>query len=165
MIRPHGVKGECKVVLESDDPNRICNLKRVWLGHSPESSTSYEILTSRLHTSKHGISVLMQLVGVQTVSDVQTLGKPFVFAHVDDLPPLSPGEYYLHDLIGVDILNEEGEMIGFIKDVMETQAHPVYLIDRDDLEDTLIPGVPEFIISVDIHQRQMMIRSMEGLLD
>jgi len=107
----------------------------------------------------------MQLVGVQTVSDVQRLGKPLVFAHIDDLPPLNSGEYFLHDLIGVKILNEDGEMIGVIKDVWETQAHPLYLIDRDEHKDALIPAVAEFIVSTDMHQRQMMIRSMEGLLD
>lgn len=165
MTRPHGVKGECKVIPESDDPDRIRNLKRIWLGRTPESSASYEILSSRLHTSKHGISVLMQLAGIQSVSDVQRLRKPLVFAHLDDLPPLHSGEYYLHDLIGVNILNEDGEMIGSIKEIWETAAHPVYLIDRDDHEDALIPAVDEFIVSKDLYQRQMTIRSMEGLID
>ncbi|MCY4170868.1 MAG: ribosome maturation factor RimM [Bacteroidetes bacterium] len=164
ITRPHGLKGECKIIPESDDPSRVCNLKRIWLGSSPETAKSYLIDSARLQTSKRGITVLMHIAGIDSLDDAQRIGKPKVYGHIDDLPPLEDGEYYMHDLIGVQVVSEEGDSVGTLKDVLETQAHPLYVIDRPDSSETLVPAVPEFIVSTDINQRQMIIRCIEGLI-
>jgi len=164
MIRPHGLKGECKVIPESDDPDRVRNLKRIWLGSSTESAILYSIESARLQTSKRGTAVLMQLAGIHSLDDAQRLGASFVYGHVDDLPPLQDGEYYLHDLIGIEVLNEQGESLGTLKDICETQAHPLYVIDRPNRNESFIPAVPEFILSTDMEHRRMTIRCIEGLL-
>ncbi len=164
MVRPHGIKGECKVIPESDDPDRVRSLKRIWLGSSPETARSFSVEKARLQNSKRGITILMQFSGIESLDDAQRLGKPLVYGHVDDLPPLQDGEYYLHDLIGIEVLSEEGESFGTLKDICETQAHPLYVIDRPDNRETFIPAVPEFIVSTDTDQRQMIIRCIEGLI-
>ena len=165
IVRTHGLKGECKVVPESDDPNRLRNLKRIWLGATPQTAKSYEIKSARLQTSKRGIAVLMQFAGVYTVKDAESLGKPFAFAYLDELPPLQPGEFFLHDLIGVEVITEEGESVGVVRDIWEAQSYPIYLVERPGKKEAFIPGVPAFILSTDIKQGRMVIQSVEGLLD
>ena len=164
IARTHGLHGECKVVPETDDPSRLQNLKRVWLGNTPRTAKPYEIEGARLQTSKRGITVLMQFAGIHTVSDAERLGKPLAFACLEDLPPLQPGEFFLHDLIGVEVITEGGEKVGILEDIWETQQYPIYLVKQAGKKETLIPAVPEFIVSTDIGQGQIVIRSVEGLL-
>ncbi len=165
IIRTHGLKGECKILPESDDPNRLLNLKRIWLGATPQITQSYTITGSRLQTSKRGITVLMQFAGIHTVNDAQRLSKSLAFAHVNDLPSLESGEFFLHDLIGMEVVTDSGESVGTLKDVWETQNYPLYVVERPETKEALIPGVPEFIISTDIHQGRIIIRTVDGLLD
>ena len=165
IVRTHGLKGECKVVPESDDPNRLRNLKRIWLGDTPQTAQPYNVESTRLQNSRRGTTVLMQFAGIHTVTDAEGLGKPLVFADLNDLPPLQPGEFFLHDLIGVEVVTDEGESVGILKDIWDTQSHSLYLIERPGKEEALIPAVPAFIVSTDVDRRRVVIRTVEGLLD
>ncbi|MCY4205786.1 MAG: ribosome maturation factor RimM [Bacteroidetes bacterium] len=165
IVRTHGLKGECKVVPESDDPNRLQSLKRIWLGATPQTAELYEITGTRLQTSKRGTIVLMQFSGIHTVSDAERLGKPLVFAYQEDLPPLQPGEFFLHDLFGIEVVTEEGEIVGKLKDVWETQNYPLYLIERPGNKEIFIPAVPSLIVSTHIEQKRLVVRAVEGLLE
>ncbi|MCY3629753.1 MAG: ribosome maturation factor RimM [Bacteroidetes bacterium] len=165
IVRTHGLKGECKVVPESDDPNRLRNLKRIWLGDTPQTAQPYNVESTRLQNSRRGTTVLMQFTGIHTVTDAKGLGKPLVFADLNDLPPLQPGEFFLHDLIGVEVVTDEGESVGTLKDIWDTQSHSLYLIERPGKKEALIPAVPAFIVSTDVDRRRVVIRTVEGLLD
>lgn len=165
IVRTHGLKGECKVVPESDDPNRLRKLKRIWLGDTPQTAKPYNVESTRLQNSRHGTTILMQFAGIHTVSDAEGLGKSLVFADLNDLPPLQPGEFFLHDLIGVEVVTDEGESVGILKDIWDTQSHSLYLIERPGKKEALIPAVPAFIVSTDIDRRRVVIRTVEGLLD
>ncbi len=164
-VRTHGLKGECKVVPESDHPNRLLELKRVWLGDTPQTVQPYDIESTRLQNSKRGTTILMQFAGIHTVSDAKALGKPLVFADLNDLPPLQPGEFFLHDLIGIEVVTDEGALVGTLKDIWDTQSHSLYLIERSGKKEALIPAVPAFIVSTDVEKGRMVIRTVEGLLD
>jgi len=165
IVRTHGLKGECKVVPESDDPNRLLNLKRIWLGDTSQTAEFHEITNTRLQTSKRGTAVLMQFAGIDTVNDAERLGKSLVFAHLGDLPSLQPGEFFLHDLIGIEVITEAGETVGTLKDVWEMQNYPLYLVERPGKKEVFIPAVPAFIVSTNVLQKRLVIREMEGLLD
>ncbi len=165
IVRTHGLNGECKIVPESDDPNRLLNLKRIWLGDTPQTAKSYNVQGTRIHNSKRGTTILMQFAGIHTVTDAEGLGRPQVYADLKDLPPLHPGEFFLHDLIGIEVLTSEGEFVGILKDIMDTQSYSLYLVQRPEKNEVLIPAVPAFIVSTDLEQRRMVIRTIEGLLD
>lgn len=165
VVRTHGLQGECKVIPETDNPDRLRSLDRIWLGKTPKIVRSYDIQSTRLQYSKRGATILMQFAGIHTVNDAKELGRPHVFAHVDDLPPLKPGEFFLHDLIGANVVTDEGESVGTLKDVWDTQGHALYLIERPGQKEAFIPVVPEFIVSTDVKNRCMVVRTVEGLLD
>lgn len=166
IIRTHGLKGECKVLPESDDPNRLRELKRIWLGKTPNTAQPFTIQSVRLQTSKRGTIVLMQFAGIHTLDDAQSLKKSSVFAHLNDLPPLQPGEFFLHDLIGSRVVTDEGEQVGALKDVWEVQnSHHLYVVERPGDKELLIPAVPAFILSTDVHQGCIVLKTVEGLLD
>lgn len=82
-----------------------------------------------------------------------------------DLPPLTEGEYYLHDLRGLTVITTGGEQIGTLVDVLTTGANDVYVIRREGRPDALLPAIREVVISVDLAARTMTIEPMQGLLD
>ena len=166
IIRTHGLKGECKVFPESDDPDRLRKLKRIWLGTTSKTAQPYTVESARLQTSKRGITVLMQFAGIHTLDDARNLGNSSAFAYLNDLPPLQPGEFFLHDLIGSRVITDEGGEIGVLKDVWEMQNSPtLYVVEGTENKEILVPAVPAFIVSTDVRQRCVVLQNMEGLLD
>lgn len=165
IVRTHGLNGECKVIPESDDPDRLRNLKKVWLGKTPETAQSYNVEKARLQTSKRGTLILMQFAGIHTINDAEDLGKLTVYARTEDLPSLQPGEFFLHDIIGFTVLTEEGETVGTLKDVWDAQSYCLYVVERPAEKDVIIPAVSAFITSTDLIQKCIVIRTLEGLLD
>jgi 16S rRNA processing protein RimM len=81
------------------------------------------------------------------------------------LPPLPEGEYYLHDLEGLDVVTREGEAIGTLAQVLTTGANDVYVVRRPGKPDALLPAIPDVILSVDLEAHRMTIEPMPGLLD
>ncbi len=165
VTRSHGLSGECKIVPESDDPDRLLSLKRVWIGTSENAALEYKIQTTRRQHTKRGITILMRLFGIDTVEKAKAIARQNVYALEEDLPPLEPGEYFLHDLPGCSLKNDKGELVGQVADVLETPAGPMLKIMRPFRKDSLVPLVPEFIRRVDVNARSIFIAPLEGLLD
>jgi 16S rRNA processing protein RimM len=82
-----------------------------------------------------------------------------------DLPPLEEGEYYLHDLIGLEVVTRECEPVGTLVQALTTGANDVYVLRREGKPDALIPAIRDVILSVDLHAHRMTIEAMPGLLD
>ena len=164
--KTHGVRGEVKVIPETDDPERFASLDVVFLGRTPEDAAPHPVTSVRFQQSKRGLTVVLGLEGIETVEQAAALRQQAVFAFEEDLPPLDDDEFFLHDLIGLDVVTEEGERIGAVKDVLELPAHLVYVVTRPDKPDALIPAVPAFIADVDVHGAQrLVVRPIEGLFD
>jgi 16S rRNA processing protein RimM len=164
---PHGIRGEVKVIPETDDPERLLGLERVWVGTSLEEARPREIVGARFHTSKRGLVVLMQFRGADTPEAAEALRKHRVYAHEDDLPALDEGDLYLHDLVGMAVLLEENgaEPIGEVAEVIEGVAQDLLVVRRPGQPDALVPDVPEIVVAVDPEAGTLTLRPPEGLLD
>ncbi len=165
VIRSHGVRGEIKVLPESDDPERLLSLSEVFVGKNEAEAVHHEVKGARFQQSKKGLTVLYTLEGVSSRDAADALRHQIVFATADDLPPLEEGEYFLHDIIGSKVDTAAGEEVGTLKDVLELPAHNVYVIARQGQGDVMVPAVPAFIEKVDVDARHIVIRPIEGLLD
>ena len=163
--KTHGLRGEVKVIPETDDPKRFEALETVFLGKTPTQATPHAIASVRLQHTKRGPTVVLKLKGVDTVDGAAALRRLSVFARREDLPPLADDEFFLHDLIGLDVLTDQGEAVGTMADVLEMPANNVYVVSRPGLPDALIPAVPAFIDEVDIEGGRLVVRPIEGLLD
>ena len=78
---------------------------------------------------------------------------------------LEDGVYYIADLIGITVTKEDGEVLGKIKDVMQTGANDIYVVSREGKKDLLIPVLPDVVLSVDIAEKKAVVRLLEGLED
>jgi len=165
IYRAHGVKGDLKVVPETDDPERFEDLEEVFVGTSPEDAEAFAVEAVRYQYSQKGVTVVLKLAGVSSREAADALRRRAVYADAGDLPPLEEGEVYLHDLIGLAVVDEAGEAVGTVEDVLDMPAHHVYVVSRPGRPDAMIPAVPAFIAGIDLEAGRLVVRPIEGLLD
>lgn len=164
IVKPHGVVGELKVAPETDDPDRFHELKTIHVGADEASTSSFDIMSVRMQSSRYGITVLLTLEGINSREAAESLNKLRVFASQDDLPPLEEGEYYLSDLIGLRVETVDGELVGTVKDVFEGPGHDLLVIQRTDAGRAMVPLVPEIVPEIDIDEAIIRIDPIDGLL-
>ncbi|MGA0255193.1 MAG: ribosome maturation factor RimM [Rhodothermales bacterium] len=164
IVKPHGVVGELKVAPETDDPGRFQQLETVHVGPDEDSTTSFDILSVRLQSSRHGITVLLELEGVSSREAAQALARQRVFANQEDLPPLEDGEFYFSDLIGLTVETLDGDTVGSVVDVFEKPGQDLLVIQRPEGGRVMIPLVPDLVPEIDIEGSVLRIDPIEGLL-
>lgn len=167
--KTHGVRGEMKVVPETDEPERFADLETLYLGATAERARPVEVEGVRFQYPKGRTVVLLALAGVDSVEAASDLRGEQLWADTDDLPPLEDGEAYIHDLIGLTVVlvDDEGaevEEIGTVRDLYDG-AQLLFAIDRPDKPEMLLPDVDEFVIRLDLDARRLYVRPPEGLID
>ena len=83
----------------------------------------------------------------------------------EELPALPEGEFYVHDLVGLTIVDADGDALGELVEVLRTGANDVYLVRREGARDLLIPAIPEVILEIDPAAGRMRIELLPGLLE
>lgn len=154
----HGIRGEVKVFPTTDDPSRFKKLKNVLLDTGRER---LELKIASVRFFKQFVIVRFQ--GLDNINDVEKYkGKSLLVAR-EDAVGLEEDEYYIADLIDMEVYTDEGHF-GVIKDVMQTGANEVYVVDSDEHGEVLIPAIRQCILDVDIENQRMKIQLMEGLI-
>lgn len=154
----HGIRGEVKVFPTTDDPARFKKLKKVLLDTGKEQ-LELEIKSVKFFKQ----FVIAKFKGIDNINDIEMYKGKSLFVPREDAVELKEDEYYIGDLIGMEVFTEEGRF-GVLKDVMETGANEVYVIDSDEHGEVLIPAIKQCILDVDIEGKRMKIRLMEGLI-
>lgn len=162
ILRPHGVRGEVRLRLLTDYPERIAALTSVYLGSDPQSPRlkRYHIEHMRMHQD-YG---LLKLQGVGERDDAERLRELLVMVHIDEAVPLEDDEVYLFQLIGMAVHTEAGEALGTVRDVLETGANDVYIVDSPQHGEVLIPVTEETILSTDVETGIITVSLPDGLL-
>ena len=161
----HGIRGEVKVFPTTDDPERFKKLKNVILDTGKE----------RLDLGVQGVKFFKQYViikfkGIDNINDVEKYKGKSLFVPREDAVSLEEDEYYIADLIGMEVyvaeewMSEEAAPFGVLKDVMETGANEVYVIDSEKYGEVLVPAIKQCILDVDIKGGKMKIHLLEGLI-
>ena len=163
--RPHGVRGEVKIIPDTDDPYRFAELERLFIGDDASSAAPVALRSVRFQQVSKGTIPLVAFEGFEAKETVDRFKNKLVFAAEDELPPLDDDEFYIHDLIGCTVDTLDGNRVGTLKSVLELPAHYVYVVGRKGQPDALIPAVPAFIEDVDVEKQRIVIRPIDGLLD
>ena len=155
----HGVRGEVKVYPTTDDMRRFKKLKEVILDTGREKKT-LEI---------EGVKFFKQLVilkfkGIDNINDIEKYKGKSLFVDREHAVRLRKDEYFIADMIGMQVVTDEGEAFGTLKDVIETGANDVYIIETKEYGEVLIPAIKQCILDVDVKQGVMRIHLMEGLV-
>ncbi len=154
VVGSWGVRGEAKVSIITDFPERFSLLKRVYLG---EEHTPYRVQHARLHKQW----ALIKFVGVDRPADARALAGQYISIPSSEAMPLAEGEYYEHQILGLAVWTNEGEYLGRIKEILFTGSNDVYVV-RGDTE-LLIPALKDVVLQVDLDQGRMVVHLLEGL--
>ena len=155
----HGVRGEVKVFPTTDDPNRFKSLKHVLLDTGREKK-SLEVQGVKFFKQ----FVILKFKGIDNINDIEMYKKRELWIPREEAQELEEDEYYIADLIGMDVVLEDGSKFGTLKDVMETGANDVYVVEDDKGEEILLPAIRECILDVDVEKNVMTIHLMKGLI-
>lgn len=154
----HGIRGEVKVFPTTDDAARFKKLKKVLL------DTGKEQLELEVQSVKFFKQfVILKFKGIDNINDIEKYKGKSLLVPREDAVPLGDDEYYIADLIGMEVFAGD-ERFGVIKDVMETGANEVYIIDSDKHGEVLVPAIRQCILDVDVENKKMQIRLMDGLI-
>ena len=88
-----------------------------------------------------------------------------VYMKSEDMPEPPEGEFYLHQLVGLEIITDQGQNLGVLKEVLLTGANDVYLVDTPDGKEILLPAIQEVVLDVNMEDRKMLVHILPGLLD
>jgi 16S rRNA processing protein RimM len=162
ILRPHGVRGELRMRILTDYPERINQLEKVYLAEESDSDDpdAYRVQHMRMHQS-YG---LLKLEGVDDRDQADRLREMLVMVPLENAVPLDEGEFYLYQLIGLSVRTTEGEMLGKITDVLETGANDVYVVESATYGEFLMPVTDETVLQTNIEQGFILVNLPEGLL-
>ncbi len=155
----HGIRGEVKVFPTTDDAARFKALKNVLLDTGKEQ-IALEI--ERVKFFKQ--FVIVKFKGIDNINEIEKYKGKSLLVKREDAVPLEKDEYYVADMIGMDVVTEDGQHFGKLKDVMPTGANDVYVIMTDDGKEVLFPAIKQCILDVNVKEGQMTVHIMEGLL-
>lgn len=149
VARDFGLRGEVKVEVLTDFPDRFAGLKEVYLG---PGRVPFRIESSR----RHQAHVLMKFSGVDTPEQARDLRGQDLSVPREDAVPLPPGHYYLDDLLGMTVLTPEGETVGRIADVLRTGSNDVYVVN-EGRHAILVPAIRDAVRELDLEGRRVVI--------
>lgn len=158
VIRAHGLRGELSVAVLTDFPERFETTEWVYLGNEFEA-TPYRLQSFRWHQQ----NVLLTLEGVTDRTQAERLKGQLVQVPLEEAMPLPDGSYYLYQLIGLKVEDTSGQFLGTIKEVLETGANDVYVVEHEGQE-LLLPAIPDVIKRVDLPQGIIVVHLLEGLI-
>ena len=156
----HGIRGEVKVFPTTDDAQYFRELKKVYLDIGKE-----QIPLEIEHVKFFKQFAILKFKGIDNINDIEKYKGKSLMIDREDASPLGEDEYYIGDMIGMDVYTDDpAEHFGVLRDVLETGANDVYIIDSDRHGEVLVPAIRQCILRVDTEKNEMHIHLMEGLL-
>lgn len=155
----HGIRGEVKVFPTTDDMNRFKKLKKVWLNTGRE-----QILLEIQGVKFFKQFVILKFKGIDNINEIEQYKGKSLLIDREDAVDLEEDEYYIADIQGMEVFTEDGQFFGTLRDVLETGANDVYIIDSEKYGEVLIPAIKECVLDVNLEQNRMTIHLMEGLI-
>jgi len=153
IVNTHGVNGEVKIEVWLDSPEFMKKFKRVFCGDK-----ELKIMSAFAHKG----FLIAKLENVDGIDSANLLRNKTLRVNRDDVR-LPQGTYYLQDIMGADVVDENDNKFGTLTDIIESPASNIYVVNGVDGKEHLIPAVPAFILSTDADNAIIKVRLIEGL--
>lgn len=155
----HGIRGEVKVFPTTDD------VKRFKKGIALILDTGKEQIELEVENVKFFKQfVILKFKGMDSINDIEKYKGKALFVTRENAVRLQKDEYFIADLIGLSVIDEENKKIGTLNEVMETGANDVYVVQTEEGKEILLPAIKQCVLSVDIEAGFVKVHMMEGLL-
>jgi len=160
VIRPHGLGGLLRIWSYAESERTFLNSGKVFLGLASGEPREYRVLSVVPHKN----AFLMRLEGLSTLDEAETYRNAAILVEKTGLDRQEEGEYFWHELIGLEVFVNTGEFIGTVKRIVTTGSNDIYVVQRGEKE-VLIPAIHDVVQEIDLAGKRMIISEMEGLLD
>ncbi len=158
VIKARGIRGELKVKLLSDFPERFKELRCVKLELKNGEIKSFKIEKTRIA----GHFVIVKLNGIENRDTAETLRGLYLSVPMDEAVPLEKNSFYIFELENMEVFESDGRKIGSVIGVEQYPANDVLVVGTET-EDLMIPAVKEFVKKIDVDKRQIIVGLPEGL--
>lgn len=160
IINTHGLRGDVKIVTWTDYPEDFEEIDRVYI----RRKTGDEVLNiTNVKYQKNNI--IVKFKEIADINEAEKYKNLVVYADREDLPQLEEGAHYIADLIGLTVVDEDGEVIGELVDVFNTGANDIYDVKRSGKKNLLLPVIDEVVKDIDLENKKITVHVMEGLDD
>lgn len=151
--RPHGVRGEMLFEIITEFPERVKKGLEVYVGDHKKAYRIESVRTQQQH-------FLLKFKDLDDCDQVGLLRNQLVYKKAENLPPLTENEYYQHDLLGMQVVTEEGIELGSVAEILETGANDVLVVLNEEKE-LLIPFITQTILKIKDQERIIVVRLQE----
>ncbi len=155
IINTFGHKGEVKVYPHTDFIERLSPRREVYIKSETVLPAVYKVERSRLHKNV----IIVKFSGIDDMSAAENLRDAQIFAKGTDKISLQENEFYISDVIGMQVTTTAGEDLGVVTEVLKSPANDVYVTEK-----AMIPAVKEFVVSMNVAEKKMVVNSVEGLV-
>lgn len=156
----HGIAGEVKVFPTTDDVNRFKKLKEVILDTGKEKLDLHVVQCKFFKQM-----VILKFKEFTNINEVERFRGKSLYVTRENAVKLKKDEYFIADMIGMQVVADDGEDLGILDDVLQTGANDVYVITKEGEKELLIPAIKECILKVDMDQHLMTVHLLPGLRD
>ena len=151
IVNTHGIHGEVRIVPWADSPEFLCRFSTLYV-----DGAAMALASSRVHKG----SVIARFQGVDTVEQAMALkGRVVQLRRAD--AKLPEGSFFIADIIGLPVIDEEGHELGVLKEVLSPSVQQVYVVEGE--REIMIPAVPSFILETNIQGGYIKVRLIEGM--
>lgn len=158
IVNTHGLKGEVKIITWTDSPDIFEDLEFVYAMFK-NNETKLTLKTVKYQKN----NIIAKFSEINSIDEAEKFKNCILEADRDMLGDLPEGVYYIADLIGCKVFDDNGQSLGKISDVFNTGANDIYAVSTPEKKDLLIPVTPETILNVDIYNKKVTVHLLEGL--
>lgn len=156
IVNAVGLKGEVKVYNYSDRPEAYERAEAIYM-----EDKLLAVQNVRLQKNM----VILKLSGINDRNGAEAAKGKELFITEADLPALPEGQFYVRDLIGMTVKEQDGAPLGKVADVLQNTAQDIFEVERENGKKFLLPKVDEFVINIDVQEREIEVKLPAGLLD
>ena len=159
IVNTFGIKGFVKVNPFVDDISRFDDLKKVYIKRNKELK-EMEVEEVKYHKNM----VLVKFKGIDRVEDAENFRNSYLEVDRENAIDLQEGEYFIVDLLGLNVVTEENEVLGKLEDIFNTGSNDIYVVKSDDGKQVLLPAISEVIKEINIKENKIVVHLLEGLI-
>lgn len=155
VVGPFGIRGEAKVRLETDFPERFLSLKQVCIRRADGSAELVAVRAVRMHKGQ----ALLKFEGIDRIEDVDARRGALLQVRREDRVPLPGDSFYISDVVGFEVCTEDGRTLGTLDEVLKYPAQDLWRVGE-----ALIPAARPFVQRIDTEGRRIVVSLVPGLL-
>ena len=159
IVNTFGIKGFVKIYPYVDDISRFDDLKKVYI-KSKKIDEERQIEEVKYHKNM----VLIKFKGIETLENAEKLRNAYVEIDRADAIPLEEGQYFIADLLGLDVFLETGEKLGVLEDIYNTGSSDIYVVKNELGKQFLLPYIDEVIKQINLDEGKIIVHIIEGLI-